>query len=162
MSEAAQRAAAQTPDHSAAIAALRQAGAAQLDPLRLHYLELLNARAQTQSAAVQGLLTRAYYELAIGQDDRYAGFKLIAGKVYENYLKKTASVKSNSGRIGLPAYDLLNRTVLNQLLDPEKGAPFAMRAVLRTQLGMPAETVPTPSAPVTGPGENSTNNAPAK
>ncbi len=114
------------------------------------------------TAAVQGLLTRAYYELAIGQDDRYAGFKLIAGKVYENYQKKTASVKSNAGRIGLPAYDLLNRTVLNQLLDPEKGAPFAMRAVLRTQLGMPAETVPTPSAPVTGPGESSTNNAPAK
>ena len=33
-------------------------------------------------AAVEGLLARAYYELAIGQDDRYAGFKLLAGKIY--------------------------------------------------------------------------------
>ena len=34
-------------------------------------------------AMIQGLLGRAYYELAIGQDDRYAGFKLLASKIYD-------------------------------------------------------------------------------
>jgi hypothetical protein len=54
----AQQPAIQPADFSAAIAALRQAGAAQLDPLRLHYLELLNARAGAQQGAVQAILNR--------------------------------------------------------------------------------------------------------
>jgi hypothetical protein len=39
-----------------AIAALRQAGADRLDPLRLHYLEQLQARASTQQGKVQAIL----------------------------------------------------------------------------------------------------------
>jgi hypothetical protein len=42
--------------HSAAIAALRLAGAERLDPVQLHYLELLSARAQTQTGPVQRIL----------------------------------------------------------------------------------------------------------
>ena len=38
------------------IVALRAAGAQRLDPLRLHYLEVLSARAQAQSGRVQSLL----------------------------------------------------------------------------------------------------------
>jgi hypothetical protein len=34
----------------------------------------------------------------------------------------------------------LDRTVLNQVLDPQQGMPYAMRAVVRSQLGMAAET----------------------
>ena len=92
------------------------------------------------TAVVEGLLTRAYYELAIGQDDRYAGFKLLAGKIYEHYQARISRMKSNLERIGLPPFADLNRTVLNQLLDPQEGMPYAVRAVLRTQLGLPAET----------------------
>ncbi|MGD0207793.1 MAG: hypothetical protein ABSC89_09340 [Verrucomicrobiota bacterium] len=92
------------------------------------------------TAAVQGLLVRSYYELAIGQDDRYAGFKLLAGKVYEHYQAEISRMKSNLQRIGLPPFADLNRAVLNQLLDPQEGAPYAMRAVIRSQLGMPGET----------------------
>ena len=33
-----------------------------------------------------------------------------------------------------------NCAVLNLLLDTQKGLPYAARAVIRTQLGMPAET----------------------
>jgi hypothetical protein len=91
------------------------------------------------TAVVQGLLIRSYYELCIGQDDRYAGFKLLAGKVYEHYLARISVQKSDLQRMGLPPFDDLNRAVLNQLLDPE-GLPYAMRAVIRSQLGMPAET----------------------
>ena len=92
------------------------------------------------TAAVEGLLTRAYYELAIGQEDRYAGFKLLASKIYENYQVKTVNFQGANTRIVLPAFASLNRTVLNRLLDPQQGVPFAARAVLRTQLGMLPET----------------------
>jgi hypothetical protein len=92
------------------------------------------------TAAVQGLLARAYIALATGQDDRYAGFKLLAGKVYEHYQAAISSMKANLQRIGLPPFADLNRAVLNQLLDPQAGAPYAMRAVIRSQLGMLGET----------------------
>ena len=91
-------------------------------------------------SAVEGLLTRAYYELAIGDDDRYAGFKLLAGKIYERYQEKINSYQGGQQRLGLPPFADINRTVLNQLLDPKQGMPFAMRAVIRTQLGLPAES----------------------
>jgi hypothetical protein len=92
------------------------------------------------TAAVAGLLARSYYDLAIGQDDRYAGFKLLAARVYEHYQAGISGMKSNLQRIGPPPFADINRSVLNRLLDPQQGMPFAMRAVIRTQLGMPGET----------------------
>ena len=96
--------------------------------------------------AVEGLLSQAYYELAIGQDDRYAGFKLLAGKIYSNYQSKVSSFQGQS-RLGLPPFADINRTVLNQLLDPKQGMPFAARAMVRTQLQLPPEAVSTNPAP---------------
>ncbi len=98
--------------------------------------------------AVEGLLGRAYYELAIGQDDRYTGFKLLASKIYTHYQTKIDSAQEQQ-RVGLPAFADINRTVLNQLLDPKQGMPFAARAVLRTQLRLPPETASTNAPPVT-------------
>jgi hypothetical protein len=43
-------------DHSAVIDALRSAGADQLDPVHLHYLEALARRANTQSSSVKRIL----------------------------------------------------------------------------------------------------------
>ncbi len=100
------------------------------------------------TAAVQGLLTRAYYELAIGEDDRYAGFKLLASKIYEHYQTATSSYQGGQQRVGLPPFADINRTVLNRLLDPKQGMPFAMRAVIRTRLGLPAETNAPSAAPI--------------
>jgi hypothetical protein len=102
--------------------------------------EIGDTSQERTTAVVQGLLARSYYELAIGQDDRYAGFKLLAGKVYEHYQAEISDMKNNLQRIGLPPFADLNRAVLNQLLDPQAGAPYAMRAVIRSQLGMPGET----------------------
>jgi hypothetical protein len=92
------------------------------------------------TGGIQGLLMRAYESLAIGQDDRYAGFKLLARKVYENYQKKIGTMASNVERIRLPPFEMLDKTVLNQWLDPQNGVPYAARAVLRSQLGLRAET----------------------
>ena len=100
------------------------------------------------TSAVQGLLTRAYYELAVGENDRYENFKRLANKVYQNYQAKTSGSKGDQ-RIPLPPYDTLNRAMINALLDPEKGAPYAARAVLRTQLGLPGEIIPTNAPPAT-------------
>jgi hypothetical protein len=110
------------------------------------------------TAVVQGLLARAYISLAIGQDDRYAGFKLLAGKVYEHYQAQISRTKANLQRIGLPPFADLNRAVLNQLLDPQEGTPYAARAVIRSQLEMPGETnapVPVAPAPTNAPATNS-------
>jgi hypothetical protein len=105
------------------------------------------------TAVVQGLLAQAYRALALGEDDRYAGFKLLAAKVYEHYNAEIGDMKSNLQRISLPPFRDLNRAVLNQMLDPQQGAPFAARAIIRSQLGMPAETNALP--------ENLATNAPA-
>jgi hypothetical protein len=111
------------------------------------------------TAAVQGLLTRAYYDLASGDDDRYENLKRLANKVYERYTSKTAGY-NNEKRIPLPPYDTLNKTVLRQLLDPQAGVPYAARAALVTKLGLPStllEPVNTPTNAV----ENIPANPPA-
>jgi hypothetical protein len=108
------------------------------------------------TSAVQGLLTRAYYELAGGNDDRYANLRHLAVRVYERYTSKTA--RYGATRVPLPPFDVLNKTVLQQLLDPQRGLPYAARAVLRTQLGLPAESAtPEPTnnvPPATAPATN--------
>jgi hypothetical protein len=103
-------------------------------------VEIGDTSPERTTGVIQGLLVNAYYSLAIGQDDRYAGFKLLARKVHENYQRKIARMASNLERVGLPPFGMLDKTVLNQMLDPQNGAPFAARAVLRSQLGLPAET----------------------
>jgi hypothetical protein len=97
-------------------------------------------------SAIQGLLARSYYELAIGQDDRYAGFRLLAGNIYQNYQAGISRRQDNLQRIGLPPFKDIDSDVRSSLLDPQDGLPFAMRAVLRSQLGMPAETNAPPAA----------------
>jgi hypothetical protein len=116
------------------------------------------------TAAVQGLLTRAYLALALGEDDRYAGFRLLAAKVYEHYQASISGLKSNLQRIGPPPFADLNRAVLDQLLNPQQGVPFAARAIIRSQLGMPAETNAPPAIVATNapvPVVPASTNAPA-
>jgi hypothetical protein len=87
------------------------------------------------------LLLHAYEDLAIGQDDRAAGFQLLAEKIYAHY---QAKMGKDQPRASLPPMNDLKRTAINILLDPQRGLPYAARAVIRTQLGMPAETIAPP------------------
>jgi len=101
--------------------------------------ELGDTSQERTTSVIEGLIAQSYYALAIGQDDRYEGFKLLAGKVYQHYVSKTAG-HGNEARIGLPPFDVLNRTILNDLLNAQKPVlPYAARAVIRSQLGMPPE-----------------------
>jgi hypothetical protein len=103
--------------------------------------ELGDTSQERTTAVVEGLIAQSYYALVLGQEDRYEGFKLLAGKVYEHYGSKTSGHGSNADRVRLPPYPVLNSTVINDLLNTEKPVlPFAARAVIRSQLGMPAET----------------------
>ena len=47
--------------------------------------------------------------------------------------------------IGLRPLEDIDREILNRFLDPEGGVPFEARAVLRTRLGLPPETVVPPA-----------------
>ena len=90
------------------------------------------------TAAVQGLLTRAYYDLATGNDDRYENLKRLAVRVYQRYFEKTANAGGHE-RIPLPPFNILNQSVVQHLLDPKGGVPYAARAALRTALRLPTE-----------------------
>jgi len=91
-------------------------------------------------AAIEGLLVHAYEDLALGEDDRYSGFKLLAKKVWDNYEAKVEKYPTDKARTGLPPFKDLNNNVLNHLLDTQQGLPYAARVTIRTQLGMGPET----------------------
>ena len=114
----------------------------------------------TTTASVEYLLVQSYESLAIGQYNRYAGFALLAHKVYNNYTGKIAKYDSDKNRVGLPPFNTINKLVLNNLLDPQHGLPFAARQIIRTQIGWPAETAASTNA-VAPESLSSPTNAPA-
>ncbi|MGO9476792.1 MAG: hypothetical protein ACLQAH_07280 [Limisphaerales bacterium] len=116
------------------------------------------------TAAIAGLLSQAYQSLALGEDDRYAGFKLLATKIYGHYQAAISDRKTNLQRISLPPLADINRAVLDRLLDPQQGVPYAARVIIRSQLDLPAETNAPPAAVATNapaPAALAPTNAPA-
>jgi hypothetical protein len=102
--------------------------------------ELGDTSQERTAAVIQGLLVHAYAELALSAEDRYQGYLNLAKQVYHSYDVRVSSKGVVQDRVKLPSFKDLNQTVLNDLLDSQNGMPYAARAVLRTQLGMPAET----------------------
>jgi len=93
-------------------------------------------------AVVEGLLVRALTSLAIGEDERAAGLKLLAGKNRDTYARNTEARKD---ALSIPPLDDIQREVLNRMLDTENGVVPEMRAVLRTKLNLgpePASSTP--------------------
>ncbi len=103
--------------------------------------ELGDTSQERTTGVVAGLIQNSYLALAIGQDERFAGFKLLARKVYDHYGSKTSDHGKKNERTPLPPFDVMDRTILNDLLDTQNPIlPYAARAVIRTQLRMSAET----------------------
>jgi hypothetical protein len=111
-------------------------------------------------SAIEGLLTTAYMNLVIGQDQRAAGFQALARKVWQTYEEKIP--EKRKGALDLRPMKEINQEVLNRLLDPKEGWPAEYRAILRSKLALPAETTtgstdaappaiaaPTPPTPAT-------------
>jgi hypothetical protein len=109
--------------------------------------ELGDTSEERTTAVVQGLLIRSYQALAIGYDDRYEGFQNLVKKIYSHYNARTSIGGTNTTRVPLPNFNQLKQSVLRDVLDTQNGFPYAARAVLRTQLGLPAETNAVESAP---------------
>ena len=96
---------------------------------------------------MEDLIAEGYRSLLEGDNDRAAGYELLAEKVRETYESKTAK-GGGTERIPLPTIDTVKHEVLNELLntDPEKAVlEYPARAALRSQLGMEPEPASAPS-----------------
>ena len=96
-------------------------------------------------AIIEGMLVNSYRSLTLEEDERAAGYKLLARQVWNAYMSKIP--KERTEAIGLPPLADIDREMLRRLLDPESGVPLEERAVLRTKLGLPAEAPVLPEAP---------------
>ena len=101
-------------------------------------------------SAVEGLLANSYLNLALDQDDRAAGFKALARKLWETYEKRIP--EGRTAALSLGPFGEIEKMVLDRLLDPESGLKPEARAMLRTKLRLPAEAAPTNAPPVATPG----------
>jgi hypothetical protein len=101
--------------------------------------DVTDTSSDTATAAIENLLVQAYENLAMGQDDRYAGFRLLASKVYEVYMSKIDKYSADIARVGLPPFTDINHLVLSRLLDPQNGLPYEARAVIRSELRIPGD-----------------------
>jgi hypothetical protein len=96
-------------------------------------------------AAIEGQSVRAYEALITGQNELYAGYRLLSRKLWEKY---TSKIKSKGDpaegpeRTRIRSVEETENEVLKALLNPDTGMPFDMRAALRYQLGMPPEAAP--------------------
>jgi hypothetical protein len=97
------------------------------------------------TAALEGLLIHSYEALALGDYDRYIGLRLLAQKVDTKYQAQADKYEKGFNRTKLPPFKDIDQVVLDHLLDPEQGLPYAARAVIRTQLKMPPEGKTSPS-----------------
>jgi len=95
-------------------------------------------------AAIEGMFRNAYDSLLLGEEDRYAGYKLLARQVWETYQAKIP--KDGLARVGLRPLEDNDREILNRYLNPAEGVPFEARAILRTKLSLPPETAPPAAA----------------
>lgn len=97
--------------------------------------------------AIQSMLLQSYENLALGEDDRFAGFRLLATKIYNNYQSKAHLMETNYNRTLLSPFKDLDSNVVNQLIDPQAGLPYEARAVIRTQLRLSPESATATNAP---------------
>ncbi|HWX18887.1 MAG TPA: hypothetical protein VN578_03170 [Candidatus Binatia bacterium] len=95
-------------------------------------------------AILAGLIAQAYTSMALGQEQRAAGFKRLADLVLASYQDKT---KARAESLSVAPIEEIKRDVLNRMLDTQHGLPPAMRAVLRTKLDLGPETAPPPPSP---------------
>jgi hypothetical protein len=102
--------------------------------------DVLDTSRDRMKAAIEGLLSNSYRSLIQDEDERAAGYKNLARKVYESYKSHTPQGRAEA--MGLEPFEVIDKSVLNRLLDPDRGIPPEIRALLRTKLRLPAEPAP--------------------
>src|SRR5262249_19075710 len=102
------------------------------------------------TAIIEGMLVNAYDSLILDEDERADGFKRLARLIWDTYMGKIP--KERIAAIGLPPFEDMDRGVVSRMLDRERGLPPEPRAVLRTKLRLPVESVQ-PENPTNAPPE---------
>lgn len=102
--------------------------------------EILNETSRDRvRALLEGVISTAYYNIAIGEDAQGVNNLALAEKAYAKFLRETAVPEGDSqeGRIVLPEFSRIRGTVLKSLLDPDT-SPWGpeLRAYLRSELGL--------------------------
>jgi hypothetical protein len=95
-------------------------------------------------AIIEGLLVNSYGSMAAGEDGPAAGFRLLAQRLWESYQSRMPQERLSA--IGLRPFEAIDLEIRKRMLDPQEGAPFEVRAVLRTKLGEPPEAGGPPAA----------------
>ncbi|HXT12969.1 MAG TPA: hypothetical protein VN873_15515 [Candidatus Angelobacter sp.] len=93
-----------------------------------------------EQTVLEGLLATSYTSLALDQDDRFTGLKLLAKKAYDSYQSKIPAERMAA--IGLPPFKDIDNSVLDRLLNPTNGLPADAQAVIRTKLRIPIPNAP--------------------
>lgn len=91
-------------------------------------------------AALEGKIVKAYRFLALGEERWAAGYRGLARRIRESYMKR---IEGSEDRLYLATVEEIEKEVLRRLLDPETSPwPFEARAALRAKLQMPPESLP--------------------
>ena len=69
---------------------------------------------------LENAIRSAYLQIAIGNDDRAAGWERLARRVWNRYAKK---VEGTGERVAIPPYETIKRDVFERVVDPET-SPF--------------------------------------
>jgi hypothetical protein len=91
-------------------------------------------------STIEGLLKNSYVSLILGRDDRSAGYRALANKVWAVYQGKIP--KERESAIGLPSPAAIARQVLGDLLGAQSDLPPEARAVLRARVPQADEISP--------------------
>lgn len=113
---------------------------------------------------IEGMLTTAYRDLAVGEDDRAVGLQRLAEKVHAKFEKKNSFNEKTKERLGIPTMLEMKKEVLRRLLDPQHGLPPELAAVLATKTGQkyPPATLIEPAIIPPPPASATTNTTAAK
>lgn len=97
------------------------------------------------ASILSGFLFKAYYYLALGEDDRGRGHVLAAQRLYDRY--STRKTDAEVGRVDLPAFTALHDQALKDWLTNADKVMPTMSAQLRKRLGMKEGAMPNPGLP---------------
>src|SRR4029079_16541397 len=102
---------------------------------------------------IEGALATAYMNESLGDPDSYdvgVNHELFAKKLWQRYMKEVTPYDKDKGRVSLPPFELIQKEVLDQLLDPnsENALDPLLAAQLRTAKNLPADYgIPATNAP---------------
>jgi len=101
------------------------------------YKEIIDLGKDKIQGAIEGMFTRHLYELAIGQDDRAAGYLRLIQQIAAAYEKKVE--RSERGRVDLPPLPKLRQLVLDRIIQAPVGEGWSpqLRLQLLTALSLP-------------------------